>query len=733
MVKMIPLVALLGVSLIAISINLCYCSRHAQQPLSHICSPYDVVNLFTHTPDTIKKRVTRALEQAQKEIEAIIAIPDTQRTFANTAQALDTVSALSDAAILVPVLSALELVSPDAAIRDAAHVGSLSLREFFIDQLSNNERLYLVFKAYANSVGIGGGSETAHAGMSRSNEALSSEQRYFIQETVKDFERNGLNLSAEKLSRVRVLKKELAALALTFEKNVAQDNRTITVSHAELAGLDDDFIASLKKVLPEQQKQDQVSDSISGELYELAVNAPTMLNVMKNCAVSTTRKKMYQAWENRAYPINEPVLKAVIAKRDELAKLLGFESFSAYDIDDQMAQSPIRVESFLHDLIAKAQEKEKQEFAQLFSALPDSVQQTADGKLQPWDVQYVKTQYKKKHLDVDDRVVAYYFPTEKTIEKLFGIYQRFFSLTFKQEAVAGLWHDQVKLVSVYSTGGATEELLGYLLLDLYPRPNKYGHAAHETLIPAVLDTTGKALPSVAIVIANFPQPTPQKPSLLLHRDVEDFFHEFGHAMHSMLGRTKLASQAGTNVKNDFVEVPSQMFEEWLWDADILRQISAQYQTGIPLPDDLIKKIIALKKFDSGYFVQRQSQLSLLDLAYFNAGADKDLYAILQDHLRRQRYVAYDPDDHMYASFGHLMGYGAKYYSYLWSKVYALDLFAAIKKEGLTNPAVGQRLVAQVLGKGGSAEPGQLLRNFLGREPDMHAFLEDLGLMGVNTH
>ncbi len=699
------ILGLLGVILIGISIHLCYCSRPAEKKLSEVHSAYDVVSLFAQTPDTIKKRVALSLEKAQKELDILISIPDAQRTFANTAQALDRVDSLSDAAILMPLLSALELVSPDAAIRDAAHEGSLKVREFFIDQIGNNEQLYRAFKAYAKPA-------IANA------KDLTPAQRYFLTETLADFERNGLALPADQLAHVRVLNKELTALSLDFEKNIAQDNKTITVSREELAGLDDDFIDSLKKT----------ADAKTGAtVYELVVNGPTYMLVMQHGADATTRKKMFLAWQNRAYPANEVILKQVITKRDELAKLLGFESFAAYTESNLMAKNPARVKAFLQDLIAKSSPKEVQEFAQLFTDLPASVQKTAQGKLWGWDVRYAQTQYKEKHFDLDDRLVAEYFPTEQTIEKLLGIYQNFLSLEFKQESVPGLWHNEVKLVSVYSHAAEKDQLLGYLLLDLYPRPNKYTHAAYETLVPATFDAQGVPTPWVALVMANFPKSTPKKPALLLHSEVETFFHEFGHAMHGLLGRTALASQSGTSVKHDFVEVPSQMFEEWLWDADILKALSGHYKTGAPLSEELIAKIISLKKFDSGFFIQRQAQLSLLDFAMYQAGAEKEPYQILSEQSRARTHVAFDPEEHMYASFGHLMSYGAKYYSYMWSKVFSLDLFATVKKEGLQSPAVGQRLTSTVLSKGGSQDPEELLRDFLGREPNMQAFLDNLGL------
>lgn len=230
------------------------------------------------------------------------------------------------------------------------------------------------------------------------------------------------------------------------------------------------------------------------------------------------------------------------------------------------------------------------------------------------------------------------------------------------------------------------------------------------------------------MIANFPKSTATKPSLLKRGDVQTFFHEFGHALHALLGRTHTASLAGTNVKRDFVEMPSQMLEEWLTDASILKELSCHYVTGKQLPDELIERILSLKHFDSGSFVQRQLMLSLLALELYKDGEHKDIYALYKELFNRTRhFVAYEPEDHMYASFGHLTGYGAKYYGYMWSKVFALDMFDEIKKQGLLNPVIGKKYVTEVLAKGGSQDPDEMLKNFLGREPNQKAFLRDLGL------
>jgi thimet oligopeptidase len=279
------------------------------------------------------------------------------------------------------------------------------------------------------------------------------------------------------------------------------------------------------------------------------------------------------------------------------------------------------------------------------------------------------------------------------------------------------------------------------MLDLFPRPNKYSHAAHTTIIPATIAPDGTRIPDVSIVIANFSKPTATQPSLLKRSEVQTFFHEFGHALHAVLGATEIASLSGTHTKTDFVELPSQMLEEWLDDKDILKKVSKHYITGQPLPDDIIDTILSLKNLTSGYFVTRQAYLSSIALSYFGSYPNstsfslgtplketKDPHAIMR-HLYTTilPHMAFNDNNHFYTSFGHLTGYGAKYYGYLWSKVFALDIFAEIKKNGLLDPVIGQRYIQEVIGKGGAQDPNELLYNFLGRKPNTDAFLTEMGL------
>jgi len=661
----------------------------------HLKNSSDLTLLFPHTVKDITDRTESAIADAKTRLAAIVAVPTDERTYENTMYAFDQLCAFSPIAIFGSIAELVSMVYSDAAMRDAGRDASKQISAFLVDEIGNNKPLYEAIKAYAVST----------------KEALSDEQHYFITETLADFKRGGLDLPDDKRAKVAVLKKDLADLSIAFEMNIAADTKSVTVPKEGLVGLTDDFIAALKKT--------------DDGKYILTTDYPTYLGVMDECRVEETRKQLSRAFENRAYPVNEAVLKSVIAKRDELARELGFASFADLDLDDQMAKNPTTAENFLNELLKRCSSKEFAEFKGLTAELPESVTLTADGKMKPWDRAYLLAQYKKKHFNLDERVVAEYFPMEKTLQSLFHIYEKFMGLSFTIKPASNLWHEDVQLIEAYDA--ASKQLLGYLLIDLHPRPNKYTHACHGNIVPSVTLADDSQPYTVSLVIANFPKSTATKPSLMKRNDVITFFHEFGHALHSLLGRTKTASFAGTRVKRDFVEMPSQMLEEWMWEKDVLKSVSSHYVTGEPLSDEIINNILASKHFDTGTFLQRQAYLSLLSLNYFKAGADKDVAAIMKNLYQHTRpHVAYDDQAHMYTAFGHLTGYGAKYYGYMWSKVFALDLFDTIKKHHFDRE-IGKKYVTQVIGKGGSKDPMDLLTAFLGRAPQQDAFFKDMGL------
>jgi thimet oligopeptidase len=657
----------------------------------------NIVDLFSIRPDQIEGIVATVTTNVTKKVDEIIAVKNEERTFQNTVIALDRVSTF-DYSIPLRSLYIIGQVHPDKQMRDTALEAVVILEKLSVDLFDQNYRLYQAVKAYAEGNALA--------------ETLDDEQRYFLSETMRDYKRSGMELPTQQREQIKTLEKELSDLTTQFDNNISNETRTIAVAENELSGLNKEYIATLKKE--------------SDGLYQLGTDYPTVTMVMQHCTNAQTRKKMFDLFNNRAYPENKSLLDTIIQKRHELAVLLGYESYAEYSISNLMATSTDRVETFLNEIIDKAQPKEQKEFQQLTQQLPDGVILTTDGKMQQYDRGFVNESYKKRQYNLDDRTIAEYFPMEHTIQALLDIYTQFMNLGFKQVPCTGLWDREVRVLQVTDTH--THKDLGYLFLDLYPRPGKYTHACFIGLIPAHYSNQNPNHVAAGVVLANFPAPTEHKPSLLKLNDVRTFFHEFGHALHALLGRTEMYGFSGTRVKRDFVEMPSQMLEEWLWDKEILQKVSKHYSSGEPLPDTMIDSIIALKNFDTGSTTLQQAYYAKFSLECFKKNVGIDVKALQDDLYKKIRSdMQMVPDNHFYASFGHLTGYGAGYYGYLWSKVFALDLFGVIKKQGLLNQEIGRKYVNSILVPGGSKDPNALLIDFLGRDPNQEAFFIDLGL------
>lgn len=661
----------------------------------------EIASLFPETVHDLEHRTEQAIAHARTALDALLQISN--RTFDNTIRAYDTLQ--RNLGITGAAIHTIEMVHPEAQIRNTAHAMIQKLQEFSISTLSNNIPVYKAITAYTDSADLS---------------QLNDEERYYVQELLKGFKKSGLTLPENEQEEIKKLKRELAELELQFNTNINNDTRTIAVVEENLAGLATEFIASLPR--------NEIGQ------YILGIDTPTYFAVMDNCVVESTRKALWLAYNNKAYPKNKLVLEKMITLRDSLAKKLGFASYADLVIDDEMAQNPPTVEQFLNEIQKRALLKAQQEIGELVHELPANII-LENGKIKPWDIRFLQHEYKRKHHALDEQVIAEYFPMEHTIQQLLEIYEQFLGLQFKQiQTNNAFWHPDVQLIAVSCDG----KEVGNLLLDLFPRPNKYGHACSITIVPALetlrYDSSGITqgergrIAGVDVVLANFPKSTPTQPSLLKRNDVKTFFHEFGHALHTLLGATEMSGFSGTSVKTDFVEMPSQMLEEWLYDPMILKKISNHYKTGEPLPDDIINKIISLKNFDSGDLTLRQLTFGYISLHYFTEGAHKNVTKIKHDAYERARpYIQTIPEEHFEVGFGHLQGYSAQYYGYLWSKVFALDLFEHIKQQGLLNPVIGKKYITEVIGKGGSQHPEVLLTNFLGRKPNSEAFFNDLGI------
>lgn len=669
---------------------------HIHTNLAHISSEKDLINIFPLDVASLQKNTETYINRAQGLITGIQEIPDNQRTFANTVQAYDYIIGMSDISVFFNILYAVTYVYPQQEMRDTARKLLTRVETFLI---SVGQQLCNAITSYAEN-------KTDH-------EHLTQTQEYFLQKTLDEFKRNGYYLPPAEFARLTELHDEISKLSNAYVGNINEDKSCIIVTAQELAGVQTNFIATLP--------QDEHGN------YKVGVDYPTVAQVMPYATDGTTRKRLWSAYNNRAYPHNDIILQTLIAKRHALAQLLGFSSYAELDLAGQMAETPERAQAFIDNVIDRIQQKVEQECNLLLAHLPEGIILPPEGKLYPWDREYVSTLVKQKEFNVDEREIAEYFPAEHTLQGILNIYADFFSLRFQAKLFKNIWAEKVTLLTVYKQEDNTP--IGHVILDLFPRTDKYNHAVHLNLIPATYAHAGNRTRATSLIVANLTPATGDKPALFTRFDVTTFFHEFGHALHALLGRTKLASVAGTRVKRDFVEMPSQMLEEWMCDGTTLKALSTHYITGEPLPDALITCIQKLKNFTSGKYTQWLSLNATLALTLY--GKDQPINDLEQTWKALSRRIAtyetFSDDSHWYTAFWHITGYGAKYYGYLWSQVFALDLFKEIKKNGLLNPTTGARYIEKIIGLGGSTDPMQMLRDFLGRDPNDQAFFENMGL------
>ena len=637
-----------------------------------------------------------AITQADRAIERVIAIPDRERTFENTLGALDDMHQRLD--MDTSMAQFMTFVSTDAEERAASQAAQSRLSAWYID-LGKNERLYRAIRAYADSL-----------------PNLSGERRRLLEHSLRDYRRAGMELSLDQRQSLAELEKEMSDLSIEFSKNIREDETVITATRDELYGLTADFLESLDR---------------SGELYLITMDSPTVTEIWRMCEDEDTRKKVRFAYARRGGMANVRLLERIIELRAERARMLGYETTADFQIETRMAQTADTVEEFYAELIPIVRKKAVKDLDELLAAKREFTGDE-DAVFQVWDNRFYSDRVLKSRYEVDQDEVRQYFPLDAVKDGLFSITQSLYGVTYRDVTDrAGtnerpLWHEDVRLYEV--TDNETGNLLGEFYLDLFPRANKYNHAAQWGLNQHKVFMNGQEVTPLAVLVCNFTKPTPDKPSLMTHDEVETFFHEFGHCLHTMLSETELGLFGGTNVERDFVEAPSQMFENWVWDEAVLQTFAKHYETGEPIPADLVQRMVAARYHGSGLSALGQLWLGGLDLAYHSdADGDVDTTKVQMDLY--DQILLYPKQDHTYfqAAFGHLMGYHAGYYGYMWSLVYASDMFQRFKGLGMMSESAGRYYRDKILSRGGSVDGIDMVREYLGREPNMEAFLAHLGL------
>ena len=642
------------------------------------------------TPDELGDRFDIALSQANDRIAAIIAVPDDQRTFENTILAMDDISAHFDRD--GSLMAFMGHVHPDAAMRDAARSREEAWMNWSID-LGKNEALYSAIKSYADT-----------------NPQLDGEHARLLQFILRDYRRAGMGLTPEARLELTSIEKQMNLLSIEFDQNILNDTTTLFLTEEEVAGMPADYIAGLTR---------------AGDMYALGMDYPTSIPILDHSPNEGTRQKMWLSRRRRA-KANVDVLEKLLVLRARQANLLGFDHASDFENEIRMSKNAATVESFYAQLRPLLAEKAAEDLALLTEAKQDATGDTT-ATIRPWDFGYWQERVRERDYNVDSNAIKAYFPFHRVRDGVFKITQDLYGIDYRPinpPADAPVWHEDVEYFEVVDRG--TGNTIGEFYMDMYPRENKFGHAAQWGIVPRKVWGDGSVQKPVAALVCNFPKPTDDRPSLLSHDQAKTFFHEFGHCLHTLLTETETARFSGTSVERDFVEAPSQMFEAWVWSPETLPLISGHWETGEPLPTDLLERMIAAKSLSKGMLDQGQVWLGSIDQAYHTSpDGDIDTTQLGLDMVEQCTLLEAIPNTWFQAGFGHLTGYQGGYYGYLWSKVFAEDMAERFKDLGMLSPEAGAYYRMHVLSRGGSADASDMLHDYLGRDPKLDAYIRSL--------
>ncbi|WP_061014924.1 oligopeptidase A [Photobacterium leiognathi] len=667
---------------------------------------------FAHIkPEHIKPAVEKAIADCRENVESVLmemAEPTWETICAPLAETDDRLSR-----IWSPV-GHLNGVKNSPELREA-YESCLPLLSDYSTWLGQHKGLYEAYKALKASDKFA---------------ELSKAQQKSIKDALKEFELSGIGLPAQEQARYGEISKRLSELSSKFSNNVLDATMAwskVITDVEQLSGLPESVLLAAKAN----------AEAKGEEGYLFTLDMPSYQPVMTYCDNRELRAEMYEAFGTRASDRgpnagefdNTEVIAEKLKLSHELARMLGFNSYSEKSLATKMAESTEQVLGFLNDLADRAKPQGEREVAELRDYARNEF---GVETLEPWDFAYYSEKLKQHRYSISDEELRPYFPEKKVVAGLFEVLKRVFGLEIKQRDGVEVWHESVKFYDIFDNKGT---LRGSFYLDLYAREHKRGGAWMDECVVRRTRIDGSLQTPVAYLTCNFNRPVGDKPALFTHNEVVTLFHETGHGIHHMLTQVDVAAVSGINgVPWDAVELPSQFLENWCWEEEALAFISGHYETGEPLPKAMLDKMLAAKNFQSAMFILRQLEFGLFDFTLYTE-YDPEVGAQVLDTLFKVKSrvsVVPSPEWGRFPhSFSHIFagGYSAGYYSYLWAELLSSDAFSRFEEEGIFNPLTGQDFLTCILEQGGSEEPMALFKRFRGREPELDAMLRHSGITG----
>ncbi len=648
------------------------------------------------TPKAVEASMKDAIARANKALDQIGTQDLSKVTFKSTVVALDDVT--YQASLAANKATIIKETNTNPAMRAAAENAVKEFQDWAVG-VDYREDVYKAIKAFADT-----------------HPKLSGEDEKLFKETLRDYRRAGLDLPPDQRKEVEDLRKQLSKLGTDFDSNIVKANAPVMFSKADLEGLPESFFNS-----PGIKTGDDV--------YTVMANVTWQYNtVEENAKKEATRKQLYIVRETLAKQ-NIALLNQMLTLRNKIALRLGYKSWDDYQTEVKMAKTGGNAEKYINDLVAGIQPKFDSEVAEL-QKLKAADTNDPNAKIMVWDWRYYSNQRDKQKYAVDKEALRAYFPFQKVLEGMFNIYQNIFGLKFVKIATPYKWVDDLQLYLV--TDSASGEPLGMFYLDMFPREGKFNHFAQFDIISGKLLPDGKYQRPTVALLCNFPPPSADTPSLMTHQDVETLFHEFGHALHSIVTRAKYGRFAGAHVPGDFVEAPSQMLQNWVWDKKVLDTFAADYREPTKkIPADVVKKLNDAKLANAAVYYRRQFAFASLDLALHDPHPEDMPYdsVAISNPILQKVFLPIDPSTTFVSYFGHLNGYDAGYYGYAWADAIAADMATVFEKarDGYLDKQAGMKLRHEIYETGDSRDVNESIEKFLGRKQSIEPFLKKIGI------